>query len=165
MSDELETLIRSAETSLRPLLTAAYTAGMKAGREEAAQQLAAEIAQLVEHISRGFDKPTDSLTITDADKAQAQNFARGASTDRAAPGSVKPAILKLIQGSNGMTLREIEQETGFKYNSVRGTLWQLQQEGEIEKVGDEFRAVPQKDEPAGTPSQDAPTGSEPSIFD
>jgi hypothetical protein len=164
MSDELETIIQSAEASIRRLLIAAFEAGEKTGRETAAKELASEMAGFVANISKSLGRAPDAALASDGDRSRRQTSHPPVMADRAAPGSVKPVILKIIKHSEGTgkTLREIERETGFKYNSVRGTLWQLQQNGEIEKVGDEYRARPQKIGAAdGEPRGESSTASVP----
>ena len=59
-----------------------------------------------------------------------------ADDERAAPGTIKPAILKIIQEHpEGLSKSQIVIMTGIKPNSVRGTLWSLNKEGEITKGG------------------------------
>jgi hypothetical protein len=55
---------------------------------------------------------------------------------RATPGTVKPALASIIATSSvGVTTETIIARTGFKENSVRGTLHSLRTEGKIEKKG------------------------------
>jgi hypothetical protein len=52
---------------------------------------------------------------------------------KAPPGTVRPGILRLIEESSGVTTEHILSTTGFKENSVRGTLSTLAKEGKIER--------------------------------
>lgn len=61
---------------------------------------------------------------------------------RAAPGTVKPVIVQMIVGSHdGYTMEELVDKTGFKPNSVRGTLSTLREEGKITKIGDKWHSA------------------------
>jgi hypothetical protein len=50
---------------------------------------------------------------------------------KAPPGTVRPAILKMIETSPGVSTEQILTATGFKENSVRGTLSTLHKERKI----------------------------------
>ncbi len=50
---------------------------------------------------------------------------------KAPPGTVRPAIVKMIEESSGVSTDQILTATGFKENSVRGTLSTLHKEGKI----------------------------------
>jgi hypothetical protein len=52
---------------------------------------------------------------------------------KAPPGTVRPAIVKMIELSSGVSTEQILAATGFKENSVRGTLSTLHKEGKIER--------------------------------
>jgi hypothetical protein len=54
---------------------------------------------------------------------------------KAPPGTVKPAILNLIETSSGLLTEQIVKITGFKENSVRGTISALSKEGKIRRNG------------------------------
>lgn len=142
--DQIKT---DAGKSLEQLLTEAFEAGRVVGREESAAEFR-EFRNKLAH-------------ILDAEPVQAGPIAmEHQAGGRATPGSVKPAILNLIIANPGLSQDEIQQKTGFKPNSVRGTLWTLSaQDKAIHKVSGYWYPGPEKEEPAGTPSQDAPTGS------
>ena len=58
---------------------------------------------------------------------------------RVAPGTVKPGIVNVIRRSGGgMTTEEIIAATGFKPNSVRGTLSALKSGQAIDKSGNRW---------------------------
>jgi Protein of unknown function (DUF3489) len=50
---------------------------------------------------------------------------------KAPPGTVRPAILNMIEQSSGVSTEQIMTATGFKENSVRGTLSTLHKERKI----------------------------------
>ena len=52
---------------------------------------------------------------------------------KAPPGTVRPAILNIIMNSGGLQTEQIIRATGFKENSVRGTISTLAKEGKIER--------------------------------
>jgi predicted Rossmann fold nucleotide-binding protein DprA/Smf involved in DNA uptake len=61
---------------------------------------------------------------------------------RATPGTVKPTVLRIIEeSSGGMTAAEIVQKTGFKPNSVRGTLHSLNKDEAIISVAGRWMAA------------------------
>lgn len=135
MSEERDFIINDAIHSIKMSLTILYEAGRQTGRQEAAAEFKAKLAGLLD-IEGKSEIP---------DKASAMAVAKSTTHTRATPGSVKPAILKLVQDNDGMTSVEIQMASGIKYNSVRGTLWQLAQEREIEKRGNKWFASSQKD--------------------
>jgi hypothetical protein len=59
------------------------------------------------------------------------NIANARVSTKAPPGTVRPAIVKMIEGSPGVSTEQILTATGFKENSVRGTLSTLHKEGKI----------------------------------
>jgi DNA-binding transcriptional ArsR family regulator len=82
------------------------------------------------------------LQNTLQDGLGAPSFASESATRRATAGTVKPAILKIIQDSvEGITAADIHERTGFRPNSVRGTLSTLRTEGLIYKKKDLWFAV------------------------
>jgi hypothetical protein len=67
---------------------------------------------------------------------------------KAPPGTVRPAILAMIEASEGLLTEQILKATGFKENSVRGTLSNLQKQGEIERSAGRWIRKKSKDGPA-----------------
>lgn len=55
---------------------------------------------------------------------------------KAPPGTVRPAILNMIEQSSGVSTEQIMTATGFKENSVRGTLSTLHKERKIARNAD-----------------------------
>jgi len=132
---DINELLASAETALKAAVEAAYKSGFddgkKAGEREASAGLKSRLAALFadeDSAAEGSStKIQDSLTGSgDGETTDA--------ADRAAPGTVKPVVLDVVaRANNGVSTKDIERATKFKYNSIRGTLWTLQKEGAIER--------------------------------
>jgi hypothetical protein len=151
MSDALEAIIQDAESSIRGKLMAAFDAGREVGRQEASSELKAKLAGLLDIEERQVPYNV-ALAKSSAAKVVVAT--------RAAQGSVKPMILKVIRERWGATSAEIQDATGAKYNSIRGTLWQLAHDGVIEKQGDKWIVRSQKNEAAdGEPGEGSSTAS------
>ncbi|EJJ24617.1 hypothetical protein [Rhizobium sp. CF142] len=102
-----------------------YAEGFDAGFIAAQKEIMAMISGIGKH--RSAEK---------IENRQIQNEETDSDDGRAAPGTVKPAILKLIQEHpEGLSKSQIVMMTGIKPNSVRGTLWSLNKEGHIKKSG------------------------------
>jgi hypothetical protein len=71
---------------------------------------------------------------------------------KAPPGTVRPVILAMIKRADGLLTEQILKETGFKENSVRGTLSTLQKQGEIERAAGRW-IEKSKGAPAGTATE------------
>jgi hypothetical protein len=129
----LDSIIAASAEALRPLLREAF----EAGRAEASADLKAKIADL---LSVGQSTPS---SIPSPGRA-APVYSNG----RAAQGSIKPMIAKIIVESttDGLTPGEITHRTGFKPNTVRGTIWTLGQEGAIVKRGNRWYSSSLPDE-------------------
>lgn len=136
MARDINSITSSAAAALRNLLLEAFEAGRAAGRQEASSDLRAKLSQVIGPIETQPQPPPST----------------GA---RATPGTVKPTIRNLVTRSGliGISADEIVAQTGIKRNSVRGTLYTLKQDGEVERRGE--RWFPQKAEAADTPSQDS----------
>lgn len=128
-------------SALHEAIATAYKRGYDAGRQEGHQAGERDAAAR-------FKSRLDALFVDDAaqssqERAPVKEYApvndlitvpAESVDDRAAPGTVKPVILAAVANSNvGMTTRQIQEQTYVKYNSVRGTLWQLQKEGAVER--------------------------------
>jgi hypothetical protein len=120
---ELEKIASRATVDLSRLLREAY----EIGREDMRREL---MALLSPSRASGDIAPTDPLHDPNAAVART----------KAPPGTVKPAILNLVQQSSGVTTEHIIGTTGFKENSVRGTLSTLAKEDRIERRGNEWIA-------------------------
>lgn len=135
--DDIHELLSSATASVRAAIEAAYAkgfdAGKKQGERDASAGLKAKLASIL-----GADEITEApqgpaCTEINVPLSLSSESPQGDETERAAPGTVKPVILSTIANSRGMTTKEIVETTGFKHNSVRGTLWTLQRDGAIQK--------------------------------
>ncbi len=119
-------------TASTELIREAFEAGRNAGRAEA-DDLRAKMAALIS-VDVATPLPLRATTMVVS------------SGDRATQGSVKPTIAKLIaESAAGMTPGEIIEVTGFKPNSVRGTLWTLMHDGAIVKREGRWHSAPPSD--------------------
>lgn len=124
---DIQKMISDAADALRPLIEEAFAAGKDEGRREAADEFKAKIGAILGEESAPSKPSTPSVTGAPDEEA------------RAPSGTVKPAVLRLIRESQGgITTTEITRLTGFKHNSIRGTLWGLQKEGKITKRGNRW---------------------------
>lgn len=136
MSNDIPEILASAKAAIDAAVEAAfkrgYDDGYIAGKQEAMAGFKSRLASLFEgetpvatetpSEAPSYATVSDLLTSPDHDASQ----------ERAAPGTVKPLVLSVVANSNiGMTTRAIQAVTGIKYNSVRGTLWQLQKEDAV----------------------------------
>lgn len=156
MSHDINLIVSSATAALRPLLQEAFDAGRAAGREEASNELRAKLSEVL-----GTPRPSvisESMPMTAAAPLAPGQSGAG----RAAPGTVKPTIRRVIsEHADGLTTEGITLLTHFKPNSVRGTLHTLMQDGDIERRGNKWFPSLSKNETAGdAPQQDAPAVSE-----
>jgi hypothetical protein len=136
MSDftPIEYLLSRATQSVRKLLEEAYAAGRAKEREDMKRELTT-------FLSRG-----NEAQVTVARPAINSN-------GRAPSGTVKPAIKELIEKApNGIRASDIIKTTGFKDNSVRGTLAALRAEGFAERHG-ELWVLSQRKGSLGGPSE------------
>lgn len=161
---EFSDILDEAAAQQERLLTEAFEAGRALGRREASAKLKARLFGLLSD-----DGSDDSVALGGPQEFFANDGFAGvdvAGSDgqehdrRAPPGSVKPAIAKLVGERPGLTTEEVTNATGFKKNSVRGTLWLLSTEEQVERREGRWYPVAQKDEAVGTESEpDAPTAS------
>jgi hypothetical protein len=111
----IENILSRTAQELRKLIDEAYEAGRVDMKRELAAFLADGNTPLI--------KRTVSLAASSEVRAQA--------------GTVKPAIKALIENANnGIPASDIIEKTGFKENSVRGTLSALKTEGFAERRGE-----------------------------
>jgi len=124
------------ESSIGALLREAFDAGYAKGRDDVRKQLDVFLYQAA--VANGVGLKTPTLLESASSSPLLNTEAEG----RAAPGTVKPGILRLLRNiERGMTTEEIITATEFKPNSVRGTLSTLQTENHIERIGDRWIAV------------------------
>ncbi len=126
--------------AIKPAVNAAYKKGYDAGFKAAQDSFMHLIASI----------NTDNIPASELIRYPPQEYfqeatpvAQQTSDERATPGTVKPTIIKLLsQHPDGLTTKQITNMTGIKPNSVRGTLWTLQQEGAASKSeGGLYRAL------------------------
>jgi len=98
------------------LIVEAYTIG----RDDMRRELMALLAPQSQNAAPPLPDPNTTVTIA---------------SSKAPPGTVKPTILRLVETSRGLLTEQIIGSTGFKENSVRGTLSTLLKEGKIERNG------------------------------
>lgn len=103
----------------RTALIEAFDAGRMAGKNEAAADLRAKIAGVLEEPKPAPDDDGDD-------------------DGRAPRGSVKPTVIDALReyGAPGLKPAEIASRTGLNENSVRGALNKLKDEGITDKLGD-----------------------------
>jgi hypothetical protein len=109
----MENLATKAAADLRRLIDEAY----RIGREDMRRELMALLSP--------SDGAPNIGPLPGTDVAIARTSAK------APPGTVRPAIVKMIVESSGVSTEQILAATGFKENSVRGTLSTLHKEGKI----------------------------------
>jgi hypothetical protein len=108
----LDTLTVRAAADIAPLLKEAY----EMGREDMRRELMALLSP-----------SSDTVSLHGSVTAMART------STKAPPGTVRPAILRMIAESSGVSTDQILVATGFKENSVRGTLSTLAKEGKIKR--------------------------------
>jgi hypothetical protein len=129
-NSQIEYLLSRATQGVRKLLEEAYEAGRAQEREVMKRELTT-------FLSRGNEA---QLTVTRGQAADSE--------DRAPSGTVKPAIKELIEKAPGIRASDIIEKTGFKDNSVRGTLATLRAEGFAERHGELWVLSQRKGPPA-----------------
>jgi hypothetical protein len=135
MSDEqIDHIASPALDTLRAALRKAFEAGRAAEREAMKTQLLAVLTEAPDSVAaRGH---IAEQTVNDV---------------RAQPGTVKPAIKDIIvNAADGIRASQIIAQTGFKDNSVRGTLASLKAEGVAVRRGDLWFPAPMTNLRQGT---------------
>ena len=133
---QIENILSRATQDVRKLIEEAYEAGRGSARDEIRAGLYAYLSSGGEPTFLGsIDTPVIAATEQ--------------TTERAPSGTVKPGIKALIENArNGITASQIIEKTGFKENSVRGTLSALKAEGVAERRGELWFLSQEKDSPA-----------------
>jgi hypothetical protein len=75
--------------------------------------------------------PASGNTVATVGEVHVATIASVRTSTKAPPGTVRPAIFKMIEESSGVSTDQILTATCFKENSVRGTLSTLHKEGKI----------------------------------
>jgi len=119
----IEAVLSRATQDVRKLLEEAFEAGRAEGKREIAALLS-NVLRPQEFVPIGTPLPLLHAAIANSEC-------------RAPSGTVKPAIKELIEKApNGIRASDIIERTGFKDNSVRGTLATLRSEGFAERHGE-----------------------------
>ena len=102
------------------------------GKDEGAAVMRANLAAFLQV---GADRQTTDIHNGSATGTQtAAGTSSDYQKDKAQKGTVKPGIVKLINDTpDGLTQDEIIERTGFKSNSVRGTLYAILTEGLVQR--------------------------------
>ena len=156
---QLDEIASDVPGLIQPLLSEAYEAGRKAGYQEASAALKAKLFGVLKDGSDEVALPTESSFLSEGGSVSgdepdsALTMSDRTTPRRATPGSVKPAILKYLSDSRGgLSVDDIVTATGFKPNSVRGTLWTLGNEGSASKrLGKWFISGGQSEDPEVDP--------------
>lgn len=108
--------------------------------DQLASQGANEVSRLIKAAyEMGREDMRSELMALLSPSRESGNFERSdqviveGTVAKARPGTVRPAILDLINHANGLQTEQIIRTTGFKQNSVRGTISTLAKEGKIER--------------------------------
>ena len=148
-------LLEQAGLAHKKLLDEAFERGREVGRSEAMAEFKARLAGLTDTLIRSDAEAPESEQPTDKGVG-AEREAEVQDTKRASPGSVKPTIAKLVSERPGITTRDVERLTGFKLNTIRGTIWTLQKEGVIERREEGiYPLAPKHEADAGANNGDA----------
>lgn len=130
----IDNIISRATQDIYKLLEEAF----EAGRNDMRRELLAVLSH-----------PEPSSDIAPRGKLPDLDIAAQNVLARAASGTVKPTIKALIENAkNGILTSEIIEKTGFKENSVRGTLSTLKADGFADRRGDLWFLSKRKGSPA-----------------
>lgn len=126
-NNPIDTILARATGDIRKLLEEAFEAGRVAARDEIQRGISAYLSLGTKPMPSLLGSCAESPTITATEQT----------AERAPMGTVKPAIKELIENADrGITASEIIEKTGFKENSVRGTLSALKTDGFAERRGE-----------------------------
>jgi hypothetical protein len=156
MADSLKEVQSLEAESFRQMIERVFEAGRAKGREEIRDEYRQRLSTIFSEDIAPFPEPPTS-TKPDAPP----------DTERAEPGTVKPRIWRLLlDRPDGLELKAIAEITGIKFNSVRGTLYNLKEkEKAVERRGDRWFATRKENgEPVGSP-ETADSDPEPIVSD
>jgi hypothetical protein len=128
MSGDLDDITKQFGEAATDALRRAYDVGFRAGERYAKDTIRQKLGSIF------LEADIEARATTTADLS-ADDAATVADSARAAPGSIKPRILHMVSDTPGITNKKIEDASGIKPNTVRGTLWTLTQEGKVERRG------------------------------
>jgi hypothetical protein len=137
----LSDILSDGSASIEVLLKEAF----EAGKAEAAAEMRAKMTAVLDSVAGSADASRNTPSGVSPRLAVAivadDIMSRVAAPERrAVPGTVKPEIIRLIResGSEGVSTEDLISRTGFKPNSVRGTVSTLQLEHTIQKMGNRW---------------------------
>lgn len=161
---DISEIIKDGGAALERLLREAFDAGVEHGREGLRAQLARLLnttppqPSFLGSATNEYDRepPGNPINVTPETVARAAQHVM----KRALPGTVKPTILKMIDDDHlfGISTEQLIERTGFKPNSVRGTVSTLQAEGLIEKFGTQWHSVKKAPDADGAEMNKGATG-------
>ncbi len=130
---DIENIIEDGVAALERLLREAFDAGIAHGHQWAKDELRARVDSVFNETP---PQPETHVLTAKGGLFSVSGVRAEATITRAAPGTVKPTIIRLIQEANphGISTDDLIENTGFKPNSVRGTVSTLQAEGIISKI-------------------------------
>jgi len=143
---------------LQPLLQEAFELGRAEGRTEAAADLRARLAGVLESDLTARDE----TRLSKSERPDRSIIIEPPAHERATPGTVKPAIEALLRSAaDGLSAQQIADRAMIKYNSVRGTLYILKNEGKAERRGDRwFPTLQSHEAPDGKSVRDTSEASD-----
>lgn len=137
----IDDILADVTKALRPALEAALVHVKEDAKREAAAEFKSKLAAMLDDTPQAVIAQKSGVAPKD-DRVVYSPPHRKTRKGRASPGTVKPQILSVIRNSpDGVGTKEIAEKTGFKYNSVRGTLWLLKKELAIENRDERWFAT------------------------
>lgn len=161
----LSDILAASGSALRDLVTDAYSSGHEAGFDAGYKAAVLRFSEALRSVSEPPQEgPEDDVKIIgDFEPTIRELKVQVDAEVRATPGTVKPTIEKIVRESSGVTMQEIVEKTGFKFNSVRGTLYTLKSEGVVDKWGEQwfpFGQTPQQELPPQAKADSRPMSEE-----
>ena len=137
----IDLLLKPASDGMRDAVRAAFNLGFEAGRRQAAADMKAKLAAVLESDPVVDKEPAAVPSSVEPSSDLAAKEREDGSTPaskRARRGSVRPAVLNHLKSGLRATQNEIVEATGANENSVRGMLNKLRSAGLVDKVGDYY---------------------------
>lgn len=149
MAEDWDAFAKRASETIMGLLRDAADFGYEHGKQAAAIELRQKVARALE-LGAVALAPLSSFPEMNGPVPGSieEQIAQRILTERAAPGSVKPTLARFVSDHPGLTVDQIQERTGIKRNSVRGTLWTLSNEKIVERRGHGWFPVAQTNEAA-----------------
>lgn len=152
--DDHDDIVSVITNALRPVIEAALARAKDEGRREAAEEFKAKVEAMFNEPMASARRTSEQTRQTNEPKPRKR---------RASSGTVKPLLISqlTLAGAIGMSMRDLAEATGVKYNTVRGTLWLLKKDGAVfnrhEKWFVSDASIAAEDRP--TQSNEAPEGA------